>query len=153
MIWENLESSRIYLNLEAKNTDEIFEKMGSPLVEQGYAKEDYVQALKEREAEFSTGIATPIGVAIPHTSADHVNKTTFSIGVLKEPVSFVEMGTDDDKVNVEVVIMLTIAEAHGHIEMLQRVISIIQDQELVKRIKEAKDEQSIIELIKEKEEA
>lgn len=151
MIWEKLDEQRIYLGLKADNTDEIFEKMGRPLIEQGFAKENYVEGLIEREKEFCTGLATPIGVAIPHIAADYVNKTTFSIAVLDHPVEFTEMGTDDDKVNVEVVIMLTIAEAHGHIDMLQRVIAIIQDPELVKNIKNAKDEKTVIELIKEKE--
>lgn len=152
MIWEKLDESRIYLGLKAENTKEIFEKMGRPLIEAGFVKENYIEGLIEREEEFSTGLRTPIGVAIPHTSADYVNETTFSVAVLDKPVQFVEMGTDDDKVDVEVVIMLTIAEAHGHIDMLQRVIAIIQDAELVKNIKNAKDEKTVIELIKQKEE-
>lgn len=152
MIWEKLDESRIYLGLKAKNTTEIFEKMGQPLIKMKLVKENYIEGLIEREKEFPTGLGTAIGVAIPHTSADYVNKTTFSVAVLDKPVQFVEMGTDDDKVNVEVVIMLTIAEQHGHIDMLQKVIAIIQDSELVKNIKYAKDEKSVIELIKQKEE-
>lgn len=152
MIWEKLDENRIYLGLSADSADDVFEKMGRPLIEQGFAKSNYVEGLKAREAEFPTGLATLIGTAIPHTSADCVKKTTFSIAVLNKPVPFIEMGTDDDVVEVEVVIMLTIAEAHGQIDMLQRVIGIIQDADIVKEIRNAKDEKKVIELIKEKEE-
>lgn len=152
MIWEKLDEKRIYLGLQAKNTDEVFEKMGKPLIEQGYANDNYVEGLKEREAEFSTGLPTPIGIAFPHTSANYVKKTTFSVAVLDKPVTFIEMGTDDDKVAVEIIIMLTIAESHGYIDMLQKVISITQDEKLIKNIKNAKDEKTVIELIKQKEE-
>lgn len=152
MIWKELDEKRIYLGLKAENTDEVFEQLGKPLIEDGFAKENYVDALKEREAEFSTGLPTSIAVAIPHTSAEYVNKTTYSIAVLEKPVQFVEMGTEDDIVNVEIVFMLTIAEAHGHIEKLQRVMAMIQDADILQKIKNAKDAKEIIEIVKQKEE-
>lgn len=152
LIWKELDEKRIYLGLKAESCDEVFEQLGKPLIEQGYAKENYVEGLKEREAEFSTGLPTSIPVAIPHTSAEYVKKTTYSIAVLEKPVPFVEMGTENDVVNVEIVFMLTIAEAHGHIDKLQRVMAMIQDEEVLKKIKSAKDAQTIIEIVKQKEE-
>lgn len=152
MIWKELDEKRIYLGLKAESSDQVFELLGKPLIEQGYVKENYVEALKERESEFSTGLPTVIPVAIPHTSAEYVNKTTYSIAVLEESVPFVEMGTDDDIVNVEIIFMLTIAEAHGHIDKLQRVMAMIQDEEVLKKMKSAKDAQTIIEIVKQKEE-
>lgn len=96
MVWEKLNTEMIKLNLEAKNTDQIFEKLGGEFVERGYCKESYVQALKDREAEFPTGITMASGgVAIPHTDASHVLKKGIAFATLKEPVQFVEMGTDD----------------------------------------------------------
>ena len=58
MVWEKLKEELIIPGLEAKSSDDIFEALGGKLVKQGYCKESYVQALKDREAEFPTGINT-----------------------------------------------------------------------------------------------
>lgn len=151
MVWEKLREELIIPGLDAKNSDEIFEALGGELVKQGYCKESYVQALKDREAEFPTGINMgEKGVAIPHTDVSHVNKKGIAIGTLKEPVSFVEMGTDDEYVNAQVIFMLAVDEK-GHLELLQAILGILQDQETLTKLVEAKDAAEIIEIIKEKE--
>ena len=117
MVWEKKQEELIIPGLEAKSSDDIFEALGGKLVKQGYCKESYVQALKDREAEFPTGINTgEKGVAIPHTDVSHVNKKGIAIATLKQPVEFVEMGTDDEYVNAQVVFMLAVDEK-GHLEL------------------------------------
>lgn len=151
MVWEKLKAELIIPGLEAKNSDEIFEALGGELVKQGYCKESYVQALKDREAEFPTGINMgEKGVAIPHTDVSHVNKKGIAIATLKEPVSFVEMGTDDEFVNAQVIFMLAVDEK-GHLELLQEILGILQDQETLTKLIEAENAEKIIEIIKEKE--
>lgn len=151
MVWEKLKKELIIPGLEAKNSDEIFEALGGELVKQGYCKESYVQALKDREAEFPTGINMgEKGVAIPHTDVSHVNKKGLAIATLKEPVSFIEMGTDDEYVKAQVIFMLAVDEK-GHLELLQAILGILQDQETLTKLTEAKDAEEIIEIIKEKE--
>ena len=151
MVWEKLKKELIIPGLEAKNSDEIFEALGGELVKQGYCKESYVQALKDREAEFPTGINMgEKGVAIPHTDVSHVNQKGIAIATLKEPVSFIEMGTDDEYVKAQVIFMLAVDEK-GHLELLQAILGILQDQETLTKLTEAKDAEEIIEIIKEKE--
>ena len=147
MVWEKLKEELIIPGLEAKSSDDIFEALGGKLVKQGYCKESYVQALKDREAEFPTGEK---GVAIPHTDVSHVNKKGIAIATLKQPVEFVEMGTDDEYVNAQVVFMLAVDEK-GHLELLQAILAVLQDQEVLKKLIEAKDAKEIIKIIKEKE--
>ena len=151
MVWEKLKEELIIPGLEAKSSDDIFEALGGKLVKQGYCKESYVQALKDREAEFPTGINTgEKGVAIPHTDVSHVNKKGIAIATLKQPVEFVEMGTDDEYVNAQVIFMLAVDEK-GHLELLQAILAVLQDQEVLKKLIKAKDAKEIIEIIKEKE--
>ena len=148
MVWEKLKEELIIPGLEAKSSDDIFEALGGKLVKQGYCKESYVQALKDREAEFPTGINTgEKGVAIPHTD---VSKKGIAIATLKQPVEFVEMGTDDEYVNAQVIFMLAVDEK-GHLELLQAILAVLQDQEVLKKLIKAKDAKEIIEIIKEKE--
>lgn len=151
MVWEKLKAELIIPGLQADSSDDIFEALGGELVKQGYCKESYVQALKNREAEFPTGINTgEKGVAIPHTDVSHVNKKGIAIATIKKSVSFMEMGTDDEYVNVQVVFMLAVDEK-GHLELLQAILGILQDQEVLNQLIEAKDAEEIIEIIKNKE--
>lgn len=151
MVWEKLKAELIIPGLQADSSDDIFEALGGELVKQGYCKESYVQALKNREAEFPTGINTgEKGVAIPHTDVSHVNKKGIAIATIKKPVSFMEMGTDDEYVNVQVVFMLAVDEK-GHLELLQAILGILQDQEVLNQLIEAKNAEEIIEIIKNKE--
>ena len=144
MVWEKLKEELIIPGLEAKSSDDIFEALGGKLVKQGYCKESYVQALKDR---INTGEK---GVAIPHTDVSHVNKKGIAIATLKQPVEFVEMGTDDEYVNAQVIFMLAVDEK-GHLELLQANLAVLQDQAVLKKLIKAKDAKEIIEIIKEKE--
>ena len=51
-------------------------------------------------------------------------------------------------VPVSLVIMLALTEAHGHIEMLQRIVKLIQNQEDVKHIVEPGQPDIIHKIIK-----
>ena len=53
----------------------------------------------------------------------------------------------DYDVPVKLVIMLALTEAHGHIEMLQKIVGLIQDQAAVKEITETDDSEKAGELI------
>lgn len=151
MVWERLKKGLIFIGLDVQNTDEVFETIGGELVAQGYCKQSYIQALKDREAEYPTGINMgACGVAIPHTDVAHVNDKAIAIGTLKEPVTFVEMGTDDEYVQTQLVFMLAVDEK-GHLELLQAILAVLQDAEVVNKIIAAKNAEEIIAIIKEKE--
>lgn len=154
MVWEELRKDLIFTDIEAKNTDDVFDQMGGALTRAGFGKEGYVQGLKDREEEYPTGLNIDgLGVAIPHTPVDYVNASATSIGILKNPVEFVEMGTDDDRVQVKIVFMLCVSDPNAHLEQLQRIIAIIQDKDVMQKLTEVKDPEEIIRIIKEKEEA
>ncbi|MDO4276205.1 MAG: PTS sugar transporter subunit IIA [Eubacteriales bacterium] len=152
MIWEELKDTLITVDLEAESYEEVMEQLGGILIREGYCKESYVNALITREKEFPTGLDVDgVGVAIPHTDVSHVNKAGIAIGVLKKPVTFVQMGSDDENVEVGLVFMLAVVNPNEHIDQLQRIIAIIQDKEVLSKIQKVKDTKQIIELIKEKE--
>ncbi|MDO4623269.1 MAG: PTS sugar transporter subunit IIA [Eubacteriales bacterium] len=155
MIWEELNPELIFTNLEAKNTDEVMKIMGTEFIRLGYTKESYVEGLIAREKEFPTGLDVELenlGVAIPHTSVEHVHRTGTAIAVLKNPVTFHVMGGDEDEtVQVGIVFMLAVVDPNKHIDKLQRIIALIQDQELLKKMAKAENKDDIIKLIAEKE--
>lgn len=152
MIWEELDQGLIHLQTEAKTPNEIFEKLGKWFIEYGYSKPDYVEALKTREAQFPTGLdINGFGVAIPHTDAGYVVKEAVGILTLKEPVEFIQMGSDDTPVLVKVILMLGIVDPATHIRKLQQILCIIQDEHVLASIYEAKSKQEVISIIQQKE--
>ncbi len=155
MIWEELNPELIFTDLEVKNSDEVMKTIGSEFTRLGYTKDSYVEALIEREKEFPTGLDVEmenLGVAIPHTSVEHVNRTGTAIAVLKNPVTFHAMGGDEDEtVQIGIVFMLAVVDPNKHIDKLQRIIALIQDQELLKKLAKAGSKEEIITLIAEKE--
>ena len=55
-------------------------------------KNEYVEAIKQREKEYPTGLpSTDPVVAIPHANYEMVKKTTLAIATLNEPVLFENM--------------------------------------------------------------
>lgn len=156
MFWENIDEQLIFVNLEAKTSEDVFEQMGGKLVELGRCHESYVQALKDREKVFPTGVQVQdIGVAIPHTDPEHVKQSAIGIAVLEEPVNFYHMGTNPDEgvgVFVKFIIMLAIA-GKNHLDMLQKAIELIQDMDVLKQLIDAKDSKEVIKIIRKKEES
>ncbi|MDO4554813.1 MAG: PTS sugar transporter subunit IIA [Lachnospiraceae bacterium] len=152
MIWEELDKSLIMTDLDVTCWEDVMKEIGGTLTKEGYTKDSYVDALIAREKEYPTGLDIDgIGVAIPHTDVSHVNKAGIAIGVLKEPVTFVQMGTDDETAKVGVVFMLSVVDPNKHMDHLQRIITIIQDKNVLNQLLEAKETDEIIEIIKEKE--
>ena len=152
MIWEELDKSVIVPDLEAETWEDVMKSLGQKLIDEGYTKESYIDALITREKDFPTGLDIDgLGVAIPHTDVSHVNKAGIAIGVLKKPVTFIQMGSDDEEVGVKLVFMLAVTDPNAHIDELQRIIEIIQDKDVLEKLFTVTDKDTIIEVIKEKE--
>ena len=152
MLWQGLDKEFIFLDLKAHCSDEVMNVLGGKLIDAGYCKPDYVEALKKREKEFPTGIDTgSIGIAIPHTPVDHVKKGKIAIARLEEIIPFHQMGNEEESVDVRLVFMLAVDDPEQHLEKLHSIVDVIQDKTILKRLLEARTEEEIIAVIKEKE--
>ena len=152
MIWNELDSRLITVTMDVDSKDGIMENMGGRFVELGYCRSSYIQALKDREMEFPTGIDIDgVGVAMPHTDVSHVNRAGIGIATLKKPVAFVHMATDDTLVPVRVVFMLAVDDPQKHLEKIQDILAVIQDKKTLEIIMKAEKPEDIINIIKEKE--
>lgn len=152
MVWEQLKENLIFPELEVKNSSEIMEEMGAVFIREGLCKESYITALINRESEFPTGIDVDgFGIAIPHTDVSHVNEAGIGIAILKEPVRFIQMGTDDEEVDTKVVVMLAVDDPQKHLSTLQSILGILQDKNVLFQLSNAKEKKEIIKIIKDKE--
>ena len=129
---------------------EVLENLANRLLVSGLVRNSFPQAIKDREIVFPTGLPTePIGVAIPHTDFEHVVSNSIAIGLLKNPVEFVEMGSADGRlVKIYLVMMLAIAEKDTIIPVLRKVITILKNSEILRNIQSVRNSSDLYCLIK-----
>ncbi|WP_208922167.1 PTS sugar transporter subunit IIA, partial [Enterococcus cecorum] len=84
-----LNEQLVFRDLKVKTQEEVLDCLSNKLLELGFVKDEYVEAIKQREKEYPTGLpSTEPVVAIPHANYEMVDKTTLAIATLKEPILF-----------------------------------------------------------------
>ncbi|MBB6217414.1 PTS system galactitol-specific IIA component [Anaerosolibacter carboniphilus] len=130
----------ICTGLEADNVKDALGILADNLQKYDFVKPSFKKAVQEREKKFPTGLPTmSIGVAIPHTDAEHVNIPAISIGILKKPVAFQMMGMPENTVMVEIIFMMAIRQSHAQLDMLQKLMGIIQKEDVLMKMKQCED--------------
>jgi PTS system galactitol-specific IIA component len=71
-----------------------------------------------------------------------------SIAILKNPVEFRGMGNPKEIVKVEIIILLAIKNPAKQLGILQKIITIIQNKEMLEKIKAAQDPKRVYNLIR-----
>lgn len=144
-----LDQSLIIHNLKASSYEEVLQLMGTNMYNQGIVKESYTTAIIEREQQYATGLPTNgVGVAIPHTDREHVIRKSLSVGILKDPVDFVVMGEHEQTVPVKLVFMLAMNENHAQLALLQKLMSIFQDEQLLLSLANESSKEGLIERLR-----
>ncbi|MBR2682727.1 MAG: PTS sugar transporter subunit IIA [Atopobiaceae bacterium] len=128
-----LKKELIKVDVVAKDAEEALKIVAQGFVDHGYAKDSFPQAVCDREVVYATGLpAAGMDIAIPHSDSIHVNETCVGIATLKTPVEFKMMGSPEITLHPQILFMLGIAEAHAQIEMLQKLMSILQEEALLR---------------------
>ncbi|WHA09104.1 PTS sugar transporter subunit IIA [Enterococcus montenegrensis] len=144
-----LHEELVFRDLDVKDADDALGYLAEQLFEKGYVKEKYIVAIKEREKEYPTGLpSTQPAVAIPHANYELVEKTTLAIATLKEPIEFHNMEENAATLPVQIIIMMAIGEPHGQVEMLQKIVGLIQDEPLRQEMVNARNDQELLKLVK-----
>lgn len=144
---EYLNKGLIINNLEAKTKDDIFYALSEMLLKANYVKDSFYDGLVKRESKFPTGLTLgKYNVAIPHTDAIHVIKPAIAVATLKYPVTFNNMD-GDGQVDVNVVFAMVLNEPHSQIMMLQQLMLLIQNEDVLKSLNEAKNSEEVYDIV------
>jgi len=144
---EYLNKDLIINNLEAETTDDIFKALSEMLLKANFVKDSFYMGLVKRENNFPTGLTLgKYNVAIPHTDAIHVIKPAIAIATLKNPVVFNNMD-GDGQVNVNIVFAMVLNEPHSQIVMLQQLMLLIQNEDILKCMNDAKDSEELYDIV------
>ena len=143
-----LKKELILLAVEAADSEEALRIVAQGFVDSGYAKDTYPGAIVDRERVFATGLPAPaFDIAIPHCDSEHVIKPGVGIATLKDPVAFHMMGDPETILHPKVLFMLALTEPHSQLEMLQKLIGVIQDAELLEKIAACNDADALYDLM------
>ncbi|WP_294024397.1 PTS sugar transporter subunit IIA, partial [Solobacterium sp.] len=91
--------------------------------------------------------ALAFDIAIPHTFAEHVNEEAMGVAVLKNPVPFKQMGSPEIELKPRILFMLAIINPKNQLNMLKKIVEIIQDNSALEKIKVAKSEDEIFDVL------
>ena len=120
----------IFIHPEATSNIELIKLMAKQLMNQKLVKDEFIDAILQRESEYPTGV--PIGdiaAAIPHTDAIYVNNSAMVVSVLKNPIPFANMANPDEYLPVQIVFMLAMKEPAFQIAWLKKLLSFLNNPE------------------------
>lgn len=147
----------ILLDVQAATPEDAIRVLGAKLLDKGCVCDGFINAVLEREKDFPTGLPTVIPVALPHTDAKFCAQSALAIAVLRQPVTFHEMGDASRELPVQIVLLLAIDDPKTQILWLQRIATLIQDEACLNGIRSATDRHDVATriqgLLKQKEES
>ena len=117
-----------------KNYDEVRTFIFNGLREQDIVKASWLNALREREAEYPTGIALDgYAVAIPHCASENANRPAVFIVRVPEAVE-VDEADGDGKLWVNLFISLVVTDPADQLQMLKSLFNHLQIEDFYQKL-------------------
>lgn len=134
----------IFLDKEYQQVNDYFTEINELLQATGYVEKSFLEAIKTREINFPTGLPlNSCAIAIPHCDSEHIKQPFISFTKLRNTLSFVQMGTQDVYLAVNMIFMLGFTrDDPKQIVLLQRLMEIFMNEECVKKLLHVNDEDS-----------
>ena len=147
-VTNGLDARLFAVDVQATDRDALLRSLSAQLLDLGYVKESFADALLAREVKYATGLPTAVmKVAIPHTDVEHVNAPAIAVARLATPVTFGEMGSKDGTVEAELVLVLAVADKNAQLGLLQALIGMFSDTQLMTELKDAPTADALFGLI------
>ncbi len=145
LVSEILTTGLIKCDLESSYKEELFEEMVQMFVREGVVpdRSAAVDALLEREAKMSTGIAD--GIAMPHGKIDGINGAVIALGISREGIDYDSL--DGEPVNLVFMILCENGNPAMHVELLSEVSRLLTIPGFKERLVAARDAQEVLQII------
>jgi len=125
----------VYLNCSYTTQDAFFSDSYQKLYKQGFVEATYHQNILVREAHYPTGLITScLNIAIPHTDPLYIKKPFVAITQLTKPLTFLLMGSTDEKVDVDWIFSLGVTRDENQIVLLQTLMSVFSDENKISQL-------------------
>jgi PTS system fructose-specific IIC component/PTS system nitrogen regulatory IIA component len=136
--------------LESEDKDEAFEEMVDFYCSSSAsnAREEILDAIREREMKMSTGIKK--GIAIPHGKTSAVDSICGMLGISKKGVDYDAL--DGEPVYIMFMILAPVRDTELHLKVLKRLAELLDNPQFYTELASQNDSQSAWQVIKKYEE-
>ncbi|NEY99266.1 PTS sugar transporter subunit IIA [Heyndrickxia shackletonii] len=149
---EDLEISKVItedlidLNLKATSKLEVIEEMTHLLYRNHCidSEKGFIKDVLYRESQGVTGLEK--GIAIPHGKSESVIKTSLVIGRTKQPLEWESL----DGNPIDIIFLFAVKTSDSttvHIKLLQKVATLLADDEVIQSLQSVKTKQELIKLL------
>ena len=140
----------VFFDFEASDRVDFFTKMSQILMDKGYVKESWLDAIMTREKNYPTGLAFEhISVALPHVDPEHLVKPYIAVIKPKEPVIFEGMAGIGGDIPAELIVNLgLLAHAEGQVAVLQALMGVFMEEDTVADIRAQTTPEGIVDTMK-----
>lgn len=146
MLSELLTTEMIQLTDKKLTWEEAIAYAAQPLKNKGKITEDYIEAMIQKVKDYGAFIHIGKGIALPHARPeDGVKQLGMSLLKVEEPVLLL----DDPKHDITIFICLAAVDNEMHLKALASLTKILSNKENLEKLLTAKDQATIIQLLKE----
>ena len=135
----------VALDIGANNQESVISALADLLDKDGRLsdRETYVEAVMAREQE-TGGTAFEMGIAIPHAKSSGVFEAGVAFGRTTEPLDYGE-----EKADLIFLIAAPEGEHNLHVKVLQQLARRLMHDDFREGLRQASDEQQVVELMRE----
>lgn len=145
-----LQNDIVFLGEKSENSSAFLSSISDKLVELGYVKGSFKEAILAREEKFPTAIATEkYNLAIPHTDSEHVIKPGVAFVKFDSPCRFKEMCTDTD-IDVNMAFVLLVTEKEEQVSLLSKLMGLFSENELLESLYSEESMAKIVDVLNNK---
>ena len=138
----------IFFDFEANDRNDFLSKIGEILFKKKYVNKGFVNSIIEREENYPTGLDFgEYKIAIPHTNPEFVSKEGIIVVKLEKPVIFRDMGLNENNLEVSVIFVLLIQKGEEQVNLLTKLMSLLEQKEVYNSIKNTSDKKEILQIL------
>jgi PTS system fructose-specific IIC component/PTS system nitrogen regulatory IIA component len=136
----------IKVDLEAEDKDEAFEELVDHFcqTERSDAREEILEALREREAKMSTGIHK--GIGIPHGKTNAVENVYGILGLSRRGIDYDAL--DGEPVYLVFMVLIPEKDTEKHLRILKRMAELLENPQFYIELVAQRDPQGAYNVIK-----
>jgi PTS system galactitol-specific IIA component len=125
-----ISESLTLFNINSESNEDVIKELAELFKKHDFVHETYLDEVLKREKKMPTGLITKAGgVAIPHTDAEHVKTSAIAIARMQSPVKFNNMANPTEKIDVNIVFLLAIADKEQVNPFLGKMAELLQNEQ------------------------
>lgn len=140
-------------NIDCKNQEEFFNKVNEELKRLDYVESSFLDAIKDREKKFPTGLQTnKYCIALNHVDSCHVKVNALFIYKLKNKILYKRMDNPAEELPVFYVFVLLIKDHDLQVKAISGLCRLFTNDEFMDSLSKFSSKQDLLDFIKRKEE-